>query len=191
MNPRSISAVCELFYDTLDYLETKLESRGIDKITPTPDDVETPDVDSWEQARRRAVGKAIREFIDDELSEDLVATLADADDRIKIPEENERPDVDDDEEAVCDAVQDELADRPPESWKDINRDVVDDREEEAEEAQDEFAEGVQDAVREIIQKRGFVEVTPPNSDTPDSDETYNPTTDYNDDSPNYTIDERR
>jgi len=73
-------------------------------------------------------------------------------------------DIDDDEASMCDAVRDQLADRPPESWEDVNQDIVEEREEEAEHAQDEFAGRVEDAVRNLIEQDGFVEVSPPSSD---------------------------
>jgi len=147
-----------------DYLEAKLGDQGIGKITPDPDDVDTPDVDSWDKTRDKAVREAIGEFVVEEIDDELVDALAAADDRVSPPDESDRPTVDDGEASIQQAVCEELDDRPPESWEDVNEDVVEERKEEIEEAQDEFAENVDDAVQELLDEHDVVDVSPPDID---------------------------
>lgn len=144
-----------------DYLETKLEERGVDKISPAPDDIDTPDVDTWERTRERAVRKAIGEFVTQQLDDDLPDALAEKDDRVSLPDEQERPDVDGDATSVCRAVRAELNNRPTESWPEVNERVLEDRREEAEQAQDEYADKVRDAVHDLLNEFDVVDVSPP------------------------------
>lgn len=147
-----------------DYLEAKLEDRGIGKITPDPDDVDTPDVDSWDETRNRAVRQAIGGFVIREIGDDLVDALAAADDRITPPDESDRPAVDDGETSIWQAVRDELNDRPTESWQEVNARVLKDRRADVKQAQKEFAENAQAAVRELLDKYDVVDVSPPDVD---------------------------
>jgi len=97
--------------------------------------------------------------VSEQIDDDLVETLAAADDRISLPDEDERPDVDDDETSVWEAVCEELADQPAESWEDVNRQVIKERQQDAEDAQENYTKEVRNAVHELLDESDTVEVS--------------------------------
>ena len=140
------------------YVETKLNELGVSKITPEPADVETPDVDSWEHTQETAIKRAIGEYVLQQIDDDLIDALADHDDAVAIPDDNEQQGVDTSREAIHDELSSRLDERPAESWREVNEQVVDEISEPLEDAQERYQNTAEQSVHDILSKTGFVSV---------------------------------
>lgn len=143
-----------------EYVETKLSELGVSKIEPDPDAVETPDIDTWEDTQRAAIENAIGRYVVDQIDDDLISALADRDDAVALPDDDERANVVTDQETVHEDVLDTLNDQPPKPWTEINDDVVDEIAEPAEAEQDDYKEAVKGVVADILADTDLVSVDP-------------------------------
>lgn len=141
-----------------EYVETKLDELGVSKVTPEPADVETPDVDSWEQTQETAIKRAIGQYVTEQIGDDLIDALADRDDAVAVPDTDEHEGTDTSREAIHDELTSRLDEQPAESWKDVNEQVVDDVSEPLRDAQERYENTVERSVREILSETELVSV---------------------------------
>lgn len=146
------------------YLEEKLEAHGVDKIEPDPEQIDTPDLDTWEETRRDAVSKAIGEYVREQIDDELIDAFTDRDDDLELPSEEDRPDVDASQETVHESLLEKLGDKPPESWESVNEQVNEDITDDVTDAQEEYTDSVQEAARDILSQTEIVSVDPDSID---------------------------
>jgi len=115
-----------------DYLETKFEELGIEKVHPAVEDVETPETNDIGQIRENVRNEAVGDYVLNECKEELLgeteSTMIDGDDRetdIGMTLEDV-PTGDNAQEEMHEDICNELADHPPEHWTEINHSMKSD-----------------------------------------------------------------
>lgn len=95
------------------------------KIRPGAEEVGTPDVDGWEETRNDAPREAIGRYVQKQTGGDLIERLVqECGDAAAVPPELERSTADTGAEEIRDRILEELDERPPWAWTEINREVV-------------------------------------------------------------------
>jgi hypothetical protein len=139
------------------YVEDKLQAAGVEKIRPDAEEVDTPDVDGWEETRNGAIREAIGRYVQEQIGGDLIERLV-QECGADVPPESERPTADAGAEEIRDRILEKLDERPPQAWTEINRDVVESVTEEATAAQDELKDTVREAVLDYLSTSDLVDV---------------------------------
>ncbi len=141
------------------YLEDKLQAAGVEKIRPGTEEVETPDVDGWEETRNGAIREAIGRYVQKQIGGDLIDRLVqECGDAAAIPPESERPTADAGAEEIRERILQRLEKRPPQAWTEINRDVVESVTKETTAAQNELKATVREEVLEYLSASDLVDV---------------------------------
>jgi hypothetical protein len=131
----------------------------VEKIRPDTEEVETPDVDGWEETRNEAIRDAIGRYVQEQISGDLIDRLVqEGGDDLQIPDESERPAADAGAEEIRDRILEKLDERPPQAWTEINRDVVESATEETKRAQNELKATVRETVLQYLSTSELVDV---------------------------------
>jgi hypothetical protein len=142
-----------------EYVEQKLDALGVTKIEPEPEEIDTPDIDPWEETREKAVERAVGAYVKEQIDDGLIEVFADHDDDVELPEEDSS-DIDTSRETVHEELLKRLGDKPPESWESVNEDVNDDISDDVTDAQEEYTETVEDAVTDVLTERDIITVDP-------------------------------
>jgi hypothetical protein len=140
------------------YIESKLQALDVDKIVPDESDVETPDVDDWDDVRERAVESGIGEFVAEQIDDDLIDSIAALDDDIQLPDESDRASGDANAEEIRNKIEEQLKERPPRSWEDINDDVVDDHTEAVDDQQQTYEDTAKSAVKDVLEQHDIISI---------------------------------
>lgn len=142
-----------------DYVETRLEELGVSKLSPAADDIETPDVESWEDKRENAIDRAIGKFVLNQTDDELRQSLIDSDSRLAFPDG--RTDADGvDADTVRERVAERLATNPAASWREVNEEVNEEVTEELTNEQEDYSDTVEEAVKELLDEHDVVTVSP-------------------------------
>jgi hypothetical protein len=140
------------------YIESKLQELDVDKIKPDEDDVETPDVDDWDDVQEDAVYKGVAEFINDCIDDDLIESVTEQNSDIEPPAEDDRESGDADTSEIHEKLIERLDDRPAKSWEEVNDDVVESHTEALEEQQQSYKDTAVDAVVGVLETTDIVSV---------------------------------
>lgn len=146
------------------YIEEKLDAHDVSKIEPEPEEIDTPDLDTWEDTRHDAVMRAMYEHIAGQIDDELIEAFADRNDDLELPPEEDRPEADTSRETVHDQLLERLADKPPESWQSVNDDVVDDISDDVTDAQENYADTAEDAAKDVLSDTDIITVDPDSID---------------------------
>jgi hypothetical protein len=149
------------------YIESKLQELGVDKIHPDEDDVETPDVDDWDDVQEDAVYKGVAEFINDCIDDDLIESVTEQNADIEPPDEDDRERGDADTSEIHEKLIERLDERPAKSWKEVNDDVVESHTEALEEQQESYKDTAKAAVKEVIDDHDIITLELGNTDNGD------------------------
>jgi len=146
------------------YLTERFDDLGIEKVTPEPDDVETPTTPDAAEVRSESVKQAVGGYILNELRSDAVDAVRDhgdiaaADDLTDALAESDIPTGDDAGTVLHEQITEQLTEKPPESWTDINDRLVNDHEGDAEDIREEYEQQVRDAVHDLLDEHATVRV---------------------------------
>jgi len=146
------------------YIEDKLQQLGVEKIEPDKDEVDTPDVDDWEDVKADAVAEGITEYIDDCFDDDLIESVTEQDEDIEPPEEDDRETADADTDEIHEKVVDALEDRPAKSWEEVNDEIIDSHTEALENQQESYKDTAVDAVTDVLEDTDIIAVNPDTDD---------------------------
>jgi DNA topoisomerase VI subunit B len=145
-----------------EYLETRFDEMGIEKVEPDKSDVETPDIDDTEETHENAIRQVIGGWLMDQSQEDVMNAFEGHD---EFPSEKDLIDSLDDEdvargdvaESIHDQITDDLGDFPPKGWQEMNEDIVDENEKKAEAVANSHESDVDDGLRPLLDEH--VEIT--------------------------------
>lgn len=145
------------------YLETRFEELGIEKIEPEVEDVDTLDETDVDEETDDGIGRGVTHYLDDTQSE-LVAALRDhesvpdGEDLRDEIEEAGIPIGDDSAEGFHDQIIEELAEHPPKLWSDINEEIVDEHRADLDSIIDAHKRNITDAVEVLLNEHVTVSV---------------------------------
>lgn len=152
------------------YLEGKFEQRGVEKVHPETDDIQLPDypdpADEWQSQTNNAVGNWLRDQLPekDDLAKAVrqhAAVPTDSDFKERLLDEDIPFGEGEDEQraAIHEKIVENLADKPPEHYSDMNDEMKEEYDEEAEAVRGTFEDDIGEAVADVLDEYAEVGIS--------------------------------
>lgn len=140
------------------YVEEKLETFGIGKIEPDETDIETPEVDEWNNVREKAIKEGIAEYVMEQVDDHLIDAIESHDNAIELPDDSDRETTESSRSDVFEELLNRLSDKPAESWESVNTDIVEDHTETVEDQQDSYKETATKTVKDVLDNNEIINI---------------------------------